>query len=82
VVPAVPLRLPLLLLLLLPAVLPAALQHGMEGVRDYSDGYPEAWFMPDGEEESPTRYEKVTCMSHVVTAAVSGHASIQGWSVP
>lgn len=72
--PLLLLMLPLRLLLLLPAVLPAALQHGLEGVRDYSDGYPEAWFMPDGEDESPTRYEKVKCMSHVVAAAVSGHA--------
>lgn len=32
-----------------PAVVvpPTTLQHGMEDVRDYSDGYAEAWFLPD-----------------------------------
>lgn len=36
----------------------------MEHVRDHSDGYPEAWYMPDGEEESPTRFEKVKHTKH------------------
>lgn len=29
--------------------MPVHVQHGMEGdsVRDYSDGYTEAWYMPD-----------------------------------
>lgn len=43
---------------------PAALQHGMEGVRDHSDGYPEAWFMPDAD-EIPERFAKVRWLLHL-----------------
>lgn len=45
------------LLLLLQTVL-LLLQHGLLGVRGHSEGYPEAWYLPD-DDDIPSMYHPV-----------------------